>query len=139
MITTDPAVPLHRCGGVINEVNTTLALHHHYDSPVARYPRVALDVVQAVLRRKTAATEPAGHHARDERLPACAMGDVMLARKSDFAAAPDDFRMDDVREVLKGFDLVCLNPENPVGTKCSPDSVQDPHVTFVPGRRRLTS
>jgi D-alanine-D-alanine ligase-like ATP-grasp enzyme len=56
VITTDPAVPLHRCGGVINEVNTTPALHHHYDSPGARYPRVALDVVQAILRRKTAAT-----------------------------------------------------------------------------------
>ena len=141
VITTDPAVPLHRCGGVINEVNTTPALHHHYDSPGARYPRVALDVVQAVLRRKTAAMEPADimHGTSGYRL--AAMGDVMLAREvgRHFAAAPDDFRMDDVREVLKGFDLVCLNLENPVGTKCSPDSVQDPHVTFAPGRRRLTS
>ena len=88
MITTDPAVPLHRCGGVINEVNTTPALHHHYDSPGARYPRVALDVVQAVLRRKTAATEPADimHGTNGYRL--AAMGDVMLARKSDGTLRP---------------------------------------------------
>jgi poly-gamma-glutamate synthesis protein (capsule biosynthesis protein) len=38
--------------------------------------------------------------------------------------------MDDVRGVLKGFDIVCLNLENPVGTKGSPDPIQDPHVTF---------
>jgi len=61
-----------------------------------------------------------------------AMGDVMLAREvgRHFGAAPEDFRMDDVRGVLKNFDLVCLNLENPVGTKGSPDPVQDPHVTF---------
>lgn len=56
VITTDPAVPLQRCGGVINEVNTTPALHHHYEASGARYPRVALDVVRALLRRKMAAT-----------------------------------------------------------------------------------
>ena len=61
-----------------------------------------------------------------------AMGDVMLARDvgRHFAAAPQDFRMDDVRGVLKDFDLVCLNLETPVGTSGSPDPVQDPHVTF---------
>jgi len=53
VITTDPAVPLHRSGGVINEVNTTPALHHHYDTPRARYPEAALHVVRAILRRKT--------------------------------------------------------------------------------------
>ena len=56
VITTDPATPLHQCGGVINEVNTTPALHHHYDPPGARYPRVAAVVVRALLRRKAAAT-----------------------------------------------------------------------------------
>jgi poly-gamma-glutamate synthesis protein (capsule biosynthesis protein) len=61
-----------------------------------------------------------------------AMGDVMLAREvgRHFAAAPHDFRMDDVRQLLKGFDVVCLNLENPVGITGSPDPVQDPHVTF---------
>ena len=60
------------------------------------------------------------------------MGDVMLAREvgRHFTAAPHDFRMDDVRQVLKGFDVVCLNLENPVGITGSPDPVQDPHVTF---------
>jgi D-alanine-D-alanine ligase-like ATP-grasp enzyme len=52
VITTNPAVPLHRSGGVINEVNTTPALHHHYDLPRARYPEAALHVVRAILRRK---------------------------------------------------------------------------------------
>jgi cyanophycin synthetase len=55
VITTDPAVPLHRSGGVFNEVNTTPALHHHYDLPRARYPEAALQVVRALLRRKTPA------------------------------------------------------------------------------------
>ena len=55
VITTDPAVPLQQCGGVINEVNTTPALHHHYGTPGARFPRVALDVLRALIRRKTAA------------------------------------------------------------------------------------
>jgi cyanophycin synthetase len=51
VITTDPTLPLGRSGGVINEVNTTPALHHHYDTPGARYPEVALHVVRALLRR----------------------------------------------------------------------------------------
>jgi len=61
-----------------------------------------------------------------------AMGDVMLARDvgRHFAAAPSDFHMDDVCGVLKGFDLVCLNLENPIGTNGTPDPIQDPHVTF---------
>ena len=68
-----------------------------------------------------------------------AMGDVMLARDvgRHFAAAPEDFRMDDVRSALKGFDLVCLNLENPIGTRGSPDPVQDPHVTFRAGPETL--
>lgn len=30
IITPDPTVPLEHCGGVINEINTTPGLHHHY-------------------------------------------------------------------------------------------------------------
>jgi cyanophycin synthetase len=56
VITTDPAVPLRVGGGVINEVNTTPALHHHYDRPGARYPEAALQVVRALLRRNTPET-----------------------------------------------------------------------------------
>jgi D-alanine-D-alanine ligase-like ATP-grasp enzyme len=55
VITTDPAVSLHQSGGVINEVNTTPALHHHYELPRARYPEAALHVVRAILKRKTPA------------------------------------------------------------------------------------
>jgi cyanophycin synthetase len=53
IITTDPAQSLRQSGGVINEVNTTPALHHHYDVPGARYPEVALNVVRELLRRNT--------------------------------------------------------------------------------------
>jgi poly-gamma-glutamate synthesis protein (capsule biosynthesis protein) len=74
-----------------------------------------------------------------KRYRLAAMGDVMLARDvgRHFAAAPQDFRMDDVCGLLKGFDLVCLNLENPVGAKGSPDPVQDPHVTFRAGPETL--
>jgi len=54
VITTDPAIPLRRSGGAINEVNTTPALHHHYELPGAAYPEVAIPVVRALLRRKAA-------------------------------------------------------------------------------------
>jgi poly-gamma-glutamate synthesis protein (capsule biosynthesis protein) len=61
-----------------------------------------------------------------------AMGDVMLARDvgSHYASVPEDFRMPDIRRLLAGFDLVCLNLENPVGVTGLPDPVQDPHITF---------
>jgi cyanophycin synthetase len=52
VITTDPSQPLHRSGGVINEVNTTPALHHHYDGSHARYPEAALLAIRALLARK---------------------------------------------------------------------------------------
>ena len=54
VITRDPAVPLQVSGGVINEVNTTPALHHHYE-PRARFPEMALLVLKAILRRKAVA------------------------------------------------------------------------------------
>lgn len=54
VITPDPALPLQRAGGVINELNTTPALHHHYDPSSDRYPAVALDVLEALLRRSRA-------------------------------------------------------------------------------------
>jgi poly-gamma-glutamate synthesis protein (capsule biosynthesis protein) len=68
-----------------------------------------------------------------------AMGDVMLARDvgRHFAATPEDFRMDDVRSTLEGFDIVTVNLENPVGIKGSPDPTQDPHVTFRAGPETL--
>jgi cyanophycin synthetase len=51
VITPDVALPLQRAGGVINEVNTTPALHHHYDASTERYPAVARDLLEALLRR----------------------------------------------------------------------------------------
>lgn len=51
VITTDPSRPLHESGGVINEVNTTPALHHHYDSSEQAYPDAGVLVLQALLNR----------------------------------------------------------------------------------------
>jgi cyanophycin synthetase len=49
LITTDPTIPLERSGGVINEVNTTPALHHHYRKGVDRYPEPALHALDLLL------------------------------------------------------------------------------------------
>ncbi len=44
-------VPLEESGGIINEVNTTPALHHHYDVNSESYPRVSLMAVQSLLQQ----------------------------------------------------------------------------------------
>jgi cyanophycin synthetase len=54
VITPDPSVPLHESGGVINEVNTTPALHHHYDVEREPFPEVAVLVLEALLRKHAA-------------------------------------------------------------------------------------
>jgi cyanophycin synthetase len=59
VITTDPSVPLRESGGVINEVNTTPALHHHYDAGRQAYPEVAVLALQALLKRRAAVVAPA--------------------------------------------------------------------------------
>lgn len=51
-ITPDPTVPLEKSGGVINEVNTTPGLHHHYRPEREPFPRVAVAVLEALLSRK---------------------------------------------------------------------------------------
>lgn len=55
VITPDPTAPLARSGGVINEVNTTPALHHHYDASREAYPESAALVLDALLRRHATA------------------------------------------------------------------------------------
>lgn len=50
-ITADPTVPLEQSGGVINEVNTTPGLHHHYDSSLERFPEPALRILQSLFKR----------------------------------------------------------------------------------------
>ncbi len=52
VITPDPSLPLHESGGAINEVNTTPALHHHYDPNAEAYPRPAVLVLRALLGRR---------------------------------------------------------------------------------------
>ena len=61
-----------------------------------------------------------------------AVGDVMLARNvgRHFAEAPGDFMAGGVHDVLRGYDIVCANLENPVGTSGRPCPGQDPNVTF---------
>lgn len=51
IITTDPRTSLQQTGGVINEVNTTPALHHHYDSSVEPYPQAAIEAISILFKR----------------------------------------------------------------------------------------
>jgi len=50
-ITVDPTVPLEKSGGVINEVNTTPGLHHHYDAAREPFPEPAPRILQSLLSR----------------------------------------------------------------------------------------
>ncbi len=61
-----------------------------------------------------------------------AMGDVMLDREvgKHIKDKPEDFLFKDIRSVLKHYDAIFLNLENPVGTKGTPHPIQDPQVTF---------
>jgi poly-gamma-glutamate capsule biosynthesis protein CapA/YwtB (metallophosphatase superfamily) len=61
-----------------------------------------------------------------------AVGDVMLDRTvgRHFALAPGDFTAGRVHDLLRTYDVVCANLENPVGTTGSPCPGQDPNVTF---------
>lgn len=51
IITTNIGSDLRKTGGTFNEVNTTPALHHHYDSEVEAYPGPALDIVKELLNK----------------------------------------------------------------------------------------
>jgi cyanophycin synthetase len=54
VITRDASVPLATSGGVINEVNTTPALHHHYDRSTEAFPRIAPLILETLLNRDRA-------------------------------------------------------------------------------------
>ena len=49
IITTNPQIPLEVSGGVVNEVNTTPALHHHYDARVEKFPQAAARAISILL------------------------------------------------------------------------------------------
>jgi cyanophycin synthetase len=49
IITVDIRRPLDEVGGCINEVNTTPALHHHYDSNTEAYPAAARTIMTSLL------------------------------------------------------------------------------------------
>jgi D-aspartate ligase len=66
VITEDPARPLRETGGVINEVNGTPGLHHHYlVADPARATRVAIPVLERLLSGgvQNGATVEAAHAA----------------------------------------------------------------------------
>lgn len=56
LLLTDPTRPLAETGGCINEVNTTPALHHHYDSETEPFPAAAVPVLELALRRSASRT-----------------------------------------------------------------------------------
>ncbi|UCE25328.1 MAG: hypothetical protein JSU74_04595, partial [Candidatus Zixiibacteriota bacterium] len=49
-IVTDGSVSLEESGGIINELNTTPGLHHHYDPEREEFPGPALKALQALLK-----------------------------------------------------------------------------------------
>lgn len=51
-ITRDITVPLEKSGGVINELNTTPGMHHHYDIKCEKYPEPSPMILKALLRNK---------------------------------------------------------------------------------------
>ena len=51
LITTDPTKPLEETGGVINELNTTPAMHHHYDCTKEDFPAPALIAFDLLMKR----------------------------------------------------------------------------------------
>lgn len=58
MIFTDPSRPLEETGGIINEVNTTPALHHHYDSTSEPFPQPAMRTLEIALSRQRSHPQP---------------------------------------------------------------------------------
>jgi len=51
LILLDSSRPADETGGVINEVNTTPALHHHYDAESEQFPVIALQVLELAFTR----------------------------------------------------------------------------------------
>jgi cyanophycin synthetase len=49
LVTADITADLAACGGAVLEVNTTPGMHHHYDSKKEPCPRVAVEVLKALL------------------------------------------------------------------------------------------
>lgn len=60
------------------------------------------------------------------------LGDVMLDRSvgKHFFDQPDDFKLEPVAKILRQYDIVLANLENPVGTRGNPHPKQDPNVAF---------
>lgn len=49
VITPDIAVGLSASGGVVNEVNTTPGLHHHYNSATEQFPKPAVQALERLI------------------------------------------------------------------------------------------
>lgn len=51
IIMTDPTIPLEESGGVIDEVNTTPGLHHHFNLKDEKFPEAAMLALKVLLNR----------------------------------------------------------------------------------------
>lgn len=51
IIMPNPQIPLEQSGGVVNEVNTTPALHHHYDANTEKYPQPAVEAISILFKK----------------------------------------------------------------------------------------
>lgn len=51
VITINPQIPLEESGGVINEINTTPGLHHHYNYGVDKYPYAAIQALSVLFEK----------------------------------------------------------------------------------------
>lgn len=61
IIMTNSQVPLEQSGGIINEINTTPALHHHYNVKIEDFPQPAIQAISILLNKEIQSSEGSLH------------------------------------------------------------------------------
>jgi len=67
-----------------------------------------------------------------DKISIALIGDVMLDRAvgNHYRDKPNDFKLEEIAKILRNYDVVLANLENPVGTGGAPHPKQDPNVAF---------